>query len=412
MKKLFLSIAMMVVAMGVFAQDHGDYYIQTKTTITLAPGESKEIFVEMINKEERVYGFQCDVVLPEGLSFVSLSPRVKKYTEYLRGNEFQGDIELPDYWYQKGENLLNDNKRLRTLFYVPANKEAFLPILGNEGYLFKYKVMADENSNISTYTIKYEGIVISADGKKEGDTSANLAYPNDTEFTQNAFVFPVLKETEAFPSFEGTLDGVDVTMNRVVKADLNTMVLPFDMTNDEVVAAFGEGSKVYEYTETTAGKIKFNTTTEGIKANVPVLVKATKAIAADENQIFANKTVTYAEAGTVPGMSYNYTGNYAGQIKINAGDYIFSNGSILKTQGASTLKSYRAYIAANGAGDVKGLSLEIDDVPTGIELVNGEVETVGDIYTVGGQLVRRNSTVKGLPEGIYMINGNKVIVRK
>ena len=83
----------------------------------------------------------------------------------------------------------------------------------------------------------------------------------------------------------------------------------------------------------------------------------------------------------------------------------------MKLTSGSTLKSYRAYLAANGAS-VKGLSIEMDDVPTGIELVNGEVETVGDIYTVGGQLVRRNSTVKGLPEGIYMINGNKVVVRK
>ena len=169
-------------------------------------------------------------------------------------------------------------------------------------------------------------------------------------------------------------------MNRVVKEGYNTMVLPFDMTNDEVVAAFGEGTKVYAYTETAAGKIKFNTSTDGIAANTPVLVKATKAIAADENQIFTGKKVAYAEAGTVPGMSYTFTGNYEGQITIEAGDYIFNNGSLLKSQGGSTLKSYRAYIASNG-GSVKGLSLEIDDVPTGIELVNGEVETVGDIYT-------------------------------
>jgi hypothetical protein len=268
--------------------------------------------------------------------------------------------------------------------------------------LFKIKVAANSDASFKEYELKIKNI---------GITSQTGSVATQTETSSKVFVFPVLKEAEAFPSFEGTLDGVDVTMNRVVKAGWNTMVLPFDMTNDEVVAAFGEETKVYEYTETAAGKIKFNTTTEGIKANVPVLVKATKAIAADENQIFANKTVTYAEAGTVPGMSYTYTGNYAGQIKINAGDYIFSNGSILKTQGNSTLKSYRAYIASNG-GEVKSLSLEIDDVPTGIELVNGEVETVGDIYTVGGQLVRRNATVKGLPEGIYMINGNKVVVRK
>ena len=98
-------------------------------------------------------------------------------------------------------------------------------------------------------------------------------------------------------------------------------------------------------------------------------------------------------------------------MTIAAGNYVLSNGSVVKSLGGSTLNGMRAYFAKKGA-EAKSLSMDIEGEATGIQFVNGEVETVGDIYTVGGQLVRRNSTVKGLPEGIYMINGNKVVVRK
>ena len=408
MKKLFLSISMLVVAMSAFAQD---YYLKADP-FTLAPGKNTEVNIELINSTEDIRGIQCDIEVPTGLRFLSFSGVYAQgiddrlgtgiVKEFDEETEEETEIEVTQNPTYATSTPIKDGNRVLGIRIVATDYTSTICWKGTSGPLFKIKVAANSDASFKEYELKIKNI---------GITSQTGSVATQTETSSKVFVFPVLKETEALPSFEGTLDGVDVTMNRVVKAGWNTMVLPFDMTNDEVVAAFGEETKVYEYTETAAGKIKFNTTTEGIKANVPVLVKAAKAIAADENQIFSGKKVTYAEAGTVPGMSYTFTGNYAGQININAGDYIFNNGSLLKSQGGSTLKSYRAYIAANG-GDVKGLSIEIDDVPTGIELVNGEVETVGDIYTVGGQLVRRNSTVKGLPEGIYMINGNKVVVRK
>ncbi len=409
MKKLFLSITMLVVAMGAFAQD--EYYLKADP-FTLAPGKNAEIPIELINTNEDVRGVQCDIIVPTGLRFLSYSgdygqrvdDRLGTGKKTITDEETEEEIEI-DVTQDPtlGSNVLEkEGTRVVRIRITLTDYNSNICWKGTSGPIFKIRVAANADSPIQQYELKIQDIAIA---KSEGSAQTK------TEYIDKAFVFPVLKETEKFPSFEGTLDGVDVTMNRVVKEGYNTMVLPFDMTNDEVVAAFGEGTKVYAYTETAAGKIKFNTSTDGIAANTPVLVKATKAIAADENQIFTGKKVAYAEAGTVPGMSYTFTGNYEGQITIEAGDYIFNNGSLLKSQGGSTLKSYRAYIASNG-GSVKGLSLEIDDVPTGIELVNGEVETVGDIYTVGGQLVRRNSTVKGLPEGIYMINGNKVVVRK
>jgi hypothetical protein len=57
MKKLFLSIAMMVVAMGAFAQD---YYLKADP-FTLAPGKNTEVNIELINSTEDIRGIQCDI---------------------------------------------------------------------------------------------------------------------------------------------------------------------------------------------------------------------------------------------------------------------------------------------------------------------------------------------------------------
>ena len=66
MKKLFLSITMLVVAMGAFAQD--EYYLKADP-FTLAPGKNAEIPIELINTNEDVRGVQCDIIVPTGLRF-------------------------------------------------------------------------------------------------------------------------------------------------------------------------------------------------------------------------------------------------------------------------------------------------------------------------------------------------------
>lgn len=47
----------------------------------------------------------------------------------------------------------------------------------------------------------------------------------------------------------------------------------------------------------------------------------------------------------------------------------------------------------------------------GIEAVE-EAEPLGDIYTVSGQLVRKNATsTEGLPAGCYIAKGKKLVVK-
>lgn len=65
------------------------------------------------------------------------------------------------------------------------------------------------------------------------------------------------------------------------------------------------------------------------------------------------------------------------------------------------------------SGSDRQLTWGIDNNTTGIDgtFVAPQAPKVGNIYTVNGQLVRRNSTAAGLAPGVYIMNGIKLIVK-
>lgn len=75
-------------------------------------------------------------------------------------------------------------------------------------------------------------------------------------------------------------------------------------------------------------------------------------------------------------------------------------------------KGFRCYFE-DVSGTNRQLTWGIDDNTTGIDgtFVKPEAPKVGNIYTVNGQLVRRNSTAAGLAPGVYIMNGIKLIVK-
>ena len=49
---------------------------------------------------------------------------------------------------------------------------------------------------------------------------------------------------------------------------------------------------------------------------------------------------------------------------------------------------------------------------TGIDGITTVDNINGDVYSVTGQLVKKNATtVKGLAKGVYVVNGKKVLVK-
>ena len=213
-----------------------------------------------------------------------------------------------------------------------------------------------------------------------------------------------MDEAVAFSAL-ADIEGANVTMVRNGKASYNTVALPFDLTEDQVKAVFGDGVEVYSFSDEgdpNNTTVNFNTAAIAIQANVPVLVKATQA----SSQIKVNNVTVKTGEAKVEGNNFDFVGNYGGQVTIAAGDYFISGNKLYKSAGSTTIKGFRAYLKAKETTSTGGeVKLYIDGLETAIDAINGEAAEQGAIYNIAGQRVNKAQ------KGIYIVNGKKVIVK-
>lgn len=104
------------------------------------------------------------------------------------------------------------------------------------------------------------------------------------------------------------------------------------------------------------------------------------------------------------------------------GCYFFSNGKMYSSATrARGLRGFSVWFAPKSASDGKSANVFLDgvslDQTTGINpIIYGEEESRIDrfahgIYGLNGQLISNSSSLDGLPSGIYILNGKKVIKR-
>lgn len=231
------------------------------------------------------------------------------------------------------------------------------------------------------------------------------------------FVKQVVKLDETIKYVQPTLTGdyVDVELKRKFYAkEWNSICLPFNVSADQVVAAWGAGTKVLELTSTSGTKLFFTNRGE-IKAGVPYYFKP-ESVSSNHTYPFKNIAVASWDVSDKTHElivdQTKVTGFYT-PTTIPSGAYVFADDNKLFHL-TDTIKAdgFRCYFE-----DVKGrnsqLTWGIDDNTTGIDgtFVTPEAPKVGNIYTVNGQLVRRNSTAAGLAPGVYIMNGIKLIVK-
>ena len=215
---------------------------------------------------------------------------------------------------------------------------------------------------------------------------------------------------EAVTNIIEDVDVANVTITRKVVATdgvgYNTVCLPFDLTLGQVEAAFGTGSQVYAFSESSSdpmnATINFTKVDAGtITANTPVLVKATVA---STSQTFEGvQVVAPTEDVKVEGANFDFVGTYA-PITVDEGDYFISGGKLYKSEGKTNLKAFRAYIQAPDP-EAK-VNLFIDGVSTSISEINGAVKDENAvIYNIAGQRVNKAQ------KGVYIVNGKKVLVK-
>ena len=209
-----------------------------------------------------------------------------------------------------------------------------------------------------------------------------------------------------------------VTYARKLKKGLNTIVLPFETTAEEIGAST---VLMYGGTHETGGKTFIHFDEVAADANGVITLKANTpyALVLDneptENLSFTNKVVSPAENLTITDNNnqYNFVGTYVaipeGNDVITENDYVAkaATGQFQQAvgNGGTWLNSYRAYLKFVGteAGSVAfNIGGEIIDGIEAVELMNKLTE---GIYNLNGQ------KVSNAQKGIYIVNGKKVVLK-
>lgn len=231
------------------------------------------------------------------------------------------------------------------------------------------------------------------------------------------FVKQVVKldETKEYVQPKITGDYVDVELKRELYAkEWNSICLPFDLPADQVVAAWGAGTRVLEFTSTTGNNLNLSDRAD-IKAGTPYFFQPER-VSTDHTYTFTQiKTATWDRRGKVPSVTIKpikLTGFYS-PSELPARCYVFGDeNKLYHLTSAMPADDFRCYFQDMSGYD-RQLTWGIDNNTTGIDgtFVKPEAPKVGNIYTVNGQLVRRNSTAVGLAPGVYIMNGIKLIVK-
>lgn len=299
-----------------------------------------------------------------------------KSGKYLLTVAARGDASLKNLTLTAGSSSIN------LPVQTPNN------IFGNNWDDYSIETIVDNSGNLNI--------------KIEGQTNKSHAW-----FSFNNFRLYRLGDLDAV-----TLDEVadntfeakvaDVTLKRALKAEKwNTLVLPFAVSADKVKAQFGDGVEVAEYSNTDGEEINFSST-EDIKANVPVLIKPT-TVSAENTYTFDGVTLVAGEPKTT-GVSYDFVGSYK-PYNLATDNYMLYNNQWWKNEEGDNYKvnAFSAYVQATTPEAAKQLTLVIDGKTTGLKLntVTGNIE--GETYNMAGQRVANSY------KGLVIKNGKKII---
>lgn len=204
---------------------------------------------------------------------------------------------------------------------------------------------------------------------------------------------------------------VNVTLKRTFNDNAwNTLVLPFDLTADQIAAAFGADAKVAAYTGATAGAdgtytLNFKEATT-ITANTPVFIHSAQNKA--DGYTFTGVEVKNATP-TQTAEGFNFVGTYTATTVPVGNYFINSSNKFFKAGDDKTnIKGTRATFEPVGAAtSAKGLGFNVteDGTTTAINSITmqEELNVNAPMYNLAGQQVTKAY------KGVILQNGKKFI---
>lgn len=250
--------------------------------------------------------------------------------------------------------------------------------------------------------------------------------------------FLVLDEDETLDD-NRSLTKATMVFHRTFTTDKwNSLILPVDMTADQVKAAFGADAKIARFNRLQDKWIYFDTQAENnlhIEKNVPYIIKPTKKPTAvnrtynvgGENTkhinglvytvtgiAYDNQTATLRHEDTQYTNGMKHYGSYENPTCVPADSYILHNsGKMVHTAvDHKNIKSYRTWLReTTPSGETLQMRVEQNDGPsTGIKVIEETAKNANAVYNVNGMRMNSSNT-NNLPKGVYIINNKKVVIK-
>lgn len=248
--------------------------------------------------------------------------------------------------------------------------------------------------------------------------------------------FLVLDEDETLDDKRNLTNAIMVFHRTFTTKQWNSLILPVDMTADQVKAAFGADAKIARFNYLEDKWIYFDTQAENnLLKNVPYIIKPTKkptAVNRTYNVGGENTKHINGLVYTVTGIAYNdqtatlkhedteYTngmthyGSYKNPTVVPADSYILHrSGDMVHTAVEhKNIKSYRTWLReTTPSGETLQMRVEQNDGPsTGIKMIEEAAKNVNAVYNVSGMRMNSSNT-DNLPKGVYIINNKKVVIK-
>ena len=249
--------------------------------------------------------------------------------------------------------------------------------------------------------------------------------------------FLVLDEDETLDDERQNLTKATMVFHRTfTTGKWNSLILPVDMTADQVKAAFGANAKIARFNRLQDKWIYFDMQAENnLLKNVPYIIKPTKKPTAVNRTYSVGGEKTKHINGlvyTVTGIAYDdqtatlkhedteYTngmthyGSYENPTCVPADSYILHrSGDMVHTAVEhKNIKSYRTWLReTTPSGETLQMRVEQNDGPsTGIKVIEETAKNANAVYNVNGMRMNTNNVDK-LPKGVYIINNKKVVIK-
>lgn len=204
-----------------------------------------------------------------------------------------------------------------------------------------------------------------------------------------------------------------VTINRAFSRGWNTVCLPFNTT----AASLCEGAVAQRFVSYDAENGLTFERIETMEANVPYLIWMKEAVPA--GKVLTNVEVVKPQAGSVTSNGMTFSGNYAPHFQVDGMYGVVTDGEgtsrIVRGGSSAYVNGTRAYFTLADGQSLGSARLHFDteaDAPTAIgsiEAAPAQQRPVAVYDATGRLLPHAKANLEGLPRGIYIVGGRKVI---